>query len=139
MYYSIRMEFLLSNNKGYKCYWRKVDEKHLTIPWREGMEFGVVRYLWNAAMGCSDVAIKYFSSTVLSSLFSLPFPTTWSSKQFKIQLRKERKNSRYAKNEAVNWKIVVHENRNQLADVSFEISLDTVRYSCIAQKTKTNG
>jgi hypothetical protein len=28
-----------------KGYWRKVDEKHLTIPWREGMEFGVVRYL----------------------------------------------------------------------------------------------
>ena len=33
-------------------------------------------YLWNAAIGCSDVAIKYFSSTLLSSLFSLPLPTT---------------------------------------------------------------
>ncbi len=55
------------------------------------MEFGVVRYLWNAAMGCSDVAIKYFSSTVLSSLFSLPFPTTWSSKQFKFNKEKKEK------------------------------------------------
>ena len=33
-------------------------------------------YLWKAAIGCSDVAIRYFSSTVESSDFSDPFPTT---------------------------------------------------------------
>ena len=32
--------------------------------------------LWNAAIGCSEVAIKYFSSTDLSSSRSLPFPVT---------------------------------------------------------------
>jgi len=30
-----------------------------------------------AAMGCSEVAIRYFSSTELSSAFSLPLPITW--------------------------------------------------------------
>jgi hypothetical protein len=31
---------------------------------------------WKAAIGCSEVAIKYFSSNDLSSDFSLPFPVT---------------------------------------------------------------
>ena len=33
---------------------------------------------WYAAIGCSDVAIKYFSSIDLSSAFSLPFPITYA-------------------------------------------------------------
>ncbi len=36
--------------------------------------------LWNAAIGCSEVAIKYFSSIDLSSLFSLPLPITYNGK-----------------------------------------------------------
>lgn len=32
-------------------------------------------------MGCSEVAIRYFSSTELSSDFSLPLPTTWGGRR----------------------------------------------------------
>ena len=34
-------------------------------------------FLWKAAMGCSAVAMRYFSSVVASSAFSLPLPTTF--------------------------------------------------------------
>ena len=38
---------------------------------------------WNAAIGCSLVAIRYFSSMSASSAFSLDFPTTWVEKSVK--------------------------------------------------------
>ena len=36
---------------------------------------------WKAAIGCSEVAMRYFSSTDLSSDFSLPFPRTWRTER----------------------------------------------------------
>lgn len=42
-----------------------------------GSSFGSIHSpLWNAAMGCSLVAIRYFSSIEVSSSRSLPLPTT---------------------------------------------------------------
>ena len=53
--------------------------KQLDIPaYRIGRSWTAIHSSrWYAAIGCSEVAIKYFSSTPCSSLFSLRRPTTW--------------------------------------------------------------